>query len=624
MINNKTIVIKKENTFDKPWALFQAYNFPVIKNAEQVPVSLYNSDSISNKSVISKITYADEINLILCEKCLSLKILNELQWVNKYIRLNIIAKDKTIIDQYSCLKFDNITILNDVNFNYIAIHGKDEGHYIISDVYLEVDNSLERVYFFNEKINIENAFLDLITDVIIIDTKGDRIYKQILDNIKAIKGRIHYLVNVSYFNKNIYDFAKSNDYNLLVSEKTKDCLIAVLKDGTIWGINKIKEDNYYKFPIFSILDYVGKTYKNSFLDTSIISEKIPKNSLYCYDGVIKELNIKDVLTIDIDQNMELMSDFVNEKFDSSITNSHNNYSLEFNYVNYIFNLIPPCIDSSYEESAIYSKIHKLMKKFDSISNFNVKEIKEECFSIIENDYGLIDFLEDVFKNNKKLNKMIREIAYSGYYSFVDDYLYECKKMNEDLINIFMKMYNDSSSTISDSRFNKINKEIEDYEKIIVQKEDLIKSGKDILANKNRVEILKNKIETLNILKDQLKERSCSVLNKDNENFLRYCNNLISNNLIELNEDSIANIIKIKEESKTKKLVAFANKYLFKLKEFLNISINILNDLKNEDIPEYYKVYEKEGQRYIAISNLNEYSSSLEIRKKYNILCLAKR
>lgn len=86
MINNKLITITKENQFDKGWTLFHPYE-------PNVPDNRTYRDAMLT-DVVRLITHADEVDLILCEPCLSSRIVSEIEWANKYIKLRVIVKDK--------------------------------------------------------------------------------------------------------------------------------------------------------------------------------------------------------------------------------------------------------------------------------------------------------------------------------------------------------------------------------------------------------------------------------------------------------------------------------------------------------------------------------------------------
>ena len=72
------------------------------------------------------------------------------------------------------------------------------------------------------------------------------------------------------------------------------------------------------------------------------------------------------------------------------------------------------------------------------------------------------------------------------------------------------------------------------------------------------------------------------------------------------------------------LDSFVVKYLYMFNEFMGEIVPLLEQLLAIEIPEDYQVFEKEGQRYIVINELNEYELTKAIREKINLLCLARR
>lgn len=166
MIENKKVIITKENTFDKGWTLFHPFDLGIDRNR------LFKDTMISD--VIRLITHSSEVNLILCDSCLSSRIVNEIEWANKYIKLNIIAKDESIINNYKKFSYNSKKIDNTVDFNYIDIIGKENAHFMISDGYTEIDDSLYKVYFQNKNLKDDYSFLNDASELIIVDTDGKK------------------------------------------------------------------------------------------------------------------------------------------------------------------------------------------------------------------------------------------------------------------------------------------------------------------------------------------------------------------------------------------------------------------------------------------------------------------
>ena len=72
------------------------------------------------------------------------------------------------------------------------------------------------------------------------------------------------------------------------------------------------------------------------------------------------------------------------------------------------------------------------------------------------------------------------------------------------------------------------------------------------------------------------------------------------------------------------LNSFVVKYLYVFNEFMGKIVPLIEQLLAIEIPEDYQVFEKEGQRYIVINELKEYSDTKMIREKFNLLCLTRR
>ena len=153
MISNKTIEITKDNIFDKSWALFNEVSF-----------SLPKSNKITNvNNIVSNITYATHISLFLKEPYLHNKIIEEILWAQKYGKLDIelICKDKKIVDLFSNIKIDKIEIDENININYIAIQGishsiKYEKYYLLESEIIETDDTiLKNLHNKSNKINYD-------------------------------------------------------------------------------------------------------------------------------------------------------------------------------------------------------------------------------------------------------------------------------------------------------------------------------------------------------------------------------------------------------------------------------------------------------------------------------------
>lgn len=616
MIENKKIIITKENTFDKGWTLFHPFDLNINRNR------LFKETMISN--VIRLITHSNEVNLILSDSCLSSRIVNEIEWANKYIKLNIIAKDDSIINNYRKFSFNSKKVDSSIDFSYIGIIGKENGHFMISDGYTEIDDSLYKVYFQNKNLKGDYSFLNNASKLIIIDCDGKKDYSMVISAASQNKIPCYYAVNTRYFNNRIFNYSKENKIELLVSEYTQNGIIVVNRDNTLSCVTMTNNGFYLSYPIENISSFLGMEYKSGYYKDSIETDKLKGEIYSCYNGRIEKLNIIDKKIVPLNVDVELMSDFVSETFDSSIVEKHNDYSAEAKKVEYQFNLIPPLFDSKYVESNIYDGIHELHSKWNNQQTLKIKRIKDDYNTFIDEDYGLIDFLLETEKFTKEFDERVEKCDYKNYYCWIKSVSDQFNKNRTSLLDICKNMFNSINEESSGTKFDKFDNEIAGYEQTIKEKNALIQKGIDVLSNKRRVEILTKKINDLLELKKHFESNSSSRNDKNLNAFIKRCEELLDGKHRVFNDDSIGNIVKPKEETKLAKLEAFVDNYLLSIRKYDDECLSTIDKLSNESIPEDYAVYDKKGQRYIIINDLQEYETTKHICDKFKLRCITRR
>lgn len=616
MIENKKIIITKENTFDKGWTLFHPFDLNINRNR------LFKETMISD--VIRLITHSNEVNLILSDSCLSSRIVNEIEWANKYIKLNIIAKDDSIINNYRKFSFNSKKVDSSIDFSYIGIIGKENGHFMISDGYTEIDDSLYKVYFQNKNLKGDYSFLNNASKLIIIDCDGKKDYSMVISAASQNKIPCYYAVNTRYFNNRIFNYSKENKIELLVSEYTQNGIIVVNRDNTLSCVTMTNNGFYLSYPIENISSFLGMEYKSGYYKDSIETDKLKGEIYSCYNGRIEKLNIIDKKIVPLNVDVELMSDFVSETFDSSIVEKHNDYSAEAKKVEYQFNLIPPLFDSKYVESNIYDGIHELHSKWNNQQTLKIKRIKDDYNTFIDEDYGLIDFLLETEKFTKEFDERVEKCDYKNYYCWIKSVSDQFNKNRTSLLDICKNMFNSINEESSGTKFDKFDNEIAGYEQTIKEKNALIQKGIDVLSNKRRVEILTKKINDLLELKKHFESNSSSRNDKNLNAFIKRCEELLDGKHRVFNDDSIGNIVKPKEETKLAKLEAFVDNYLLSIRKYDDECLSTIDKLSNESIPEDYAVYDKKGQRYIIINDLQEYETTKQICDKFKLRCITRR
>lgn len=616
MIDNKKIIISRDNQFDKGWTLFKPSDLFISKNP------FYEEIKISD--IVKKITYSNEVNLILSEPCLSSKIVEEIAWANKWIKLNVIVKDNSILSSYTkILDFTNIKVDNSIDFNYIDIIGKENGFYLIFDGFHPVDDSINLVYFHNKKISNDYSF-DNNVDKLIVISDFNKDYTNLILSAKKKKIDCIFITNIKDYTKDIYNYAKTNGLKLFVSDYTIYSILLVYKDNSITRLSLTNNGLYFMSPVERINYMIGKLYECGFYKDNIETNKLNDEMYSCINNKIDKLNIKDKKEIEISIDISEMSDFVNEKFDSSIVNNHNDYSAEAKKVVYNFNLKPPCFDSTYQISNIYSGIHNLLNEWNKNQKLENKRIICDYNNFEEEDYGIIKFINYSLYLSNEFNNLIINHVFKNYYFLIKDALKTYNSFKNSFLDILKSMFNAISKESSGAKFDKFDIEIEGYEKTIKEKNELINKGIDVLSNKRRVEILHKKINDLLELKKQFEDNSNFRNDKDATIFIERCNKKMSGERIEINDDSIGNIVKQRAESKQAKLDLFVDNYIVKIKNYIDKSVLILSKLLEEKIPEEYTVYDKNNQRYIIIDDLKEFESTKSLCSEFDLKCLARR
>ena len=65
-------------------------------------------------------------------------------------------------------------------------------------------------------------------------------------------------------------------------------------------------------------------------------------------------------------------------------------------------------------------------------------------------------------------------------------------------------------------------------------------------------------------------------------------------------------------------------YLLSIRKYDDECLSTIDKLSNESIPEDYAVYDKKGQRYIIINDLQEYETTKHICDKFKLRCITRR
>lgn len=616
MIQDKLLTIKKENVFDKGWALFTPYQSGKIINR--------NFRCVISSEVVKKITYAQSITLLLSEPCLSHKIVEELKWVNKYAKIYLTVKSKSVADVYSGIKFAEVKVNSSLSLNYIGIKVKDGNcSYFIEDGFQQTDDTVERLYSSGKEVDsLDFSMLSGADKVFVLGISfladHDRLFDFCLQNkIEA------YLVKTkTSFCKADYDKYVNTSVELIVADKIGDG-VCVEKEGKLYRCTIVK-GQFICVEVESFKDYIsGGLFKNLKKKVVLSGEEIPSNSYVLFDGEVQPLKQVDCHIIERQVPVATMADFIEEKFDCSEVDSHNQYSAIAKCVEYRFTLIPPLFSNSLDISSIYDGAKTLFSEWKKCYTLPVEQIKKEL-NVFDGKQKLTALLQHINDCNETVEYIIGEYHYANYKSIIKYCKNSLFNDAESLVDYCCDLNSAISDEISGSQNSKIDEEIASYERTIREKESCIAQNIDVLQSKRRIEILKRKIEDLNNIKRQFSLKQ-SVNNSESLNeFAVWCNKLLGGSLSKVEEDSVSSIVNGKDVTKREQLNLFLQKWLKPIKELLGKLIDLLGKMEIIDVPEDYKVFECEGQRYIAINDLKEFEDTRQIQEKYCLQCVARR
>ncbi|MBR3890924.1 MAG: hypothetical protein IKJ30_02470 [Bacilli bacterium] len=614
MISSKVVKIVKENSFNQGWTLFDECDLPFTKN------HIYEDVDVSN--VIELVNNASVVNLILCEACLNGELLWELEKISENIKINIISRNEEIVATYPNLKVDSLKVNENLNFNYIGIIGEEIKNLMILDKFVETSNVINEIYFEGKSKVEDYSFLNQVARIVIVDRKGEKDYSKLID--AALKERIDclYVVDPKYYSKDIFYYALTNKLDLIVGDVLKEGVILQNKNATISYLQELDKGAYTTYQIESLNLFVNDKYKCLFCDDEVNIDNL-LNQVYCVsNGVVEKFTLTDTKVLFYDVKLPTISDFISEKFDTSIVEEHNNYSNKAYKVEYQFNLIPPTLDSSYNESSIYKEVYDLKSEWDELQTLKIDDIKRDYAEIMEEDVGLIDFIDGSVKFSDCLTTSISECKYEGFHKLINNAKALYENYKRSLILRCKEMFNAVNKENLNSKFDKFDLEIEGYKKTIQEKRVLIVEGIDVTSNRRSVEILEKKVADLLRLKASFESKANTISDdKGLEVFLDKCNEILNN---DKQIHSISDIVRTKEITKMAKLKAFVDSYLYAINTYIRNCLSVIDRFRDINIPENYSVYEKNGERYIVIDDLHEYYDTKDLREEFNLKCIARR
>lgn len=618
MIKNKLITITKENQFDMGWTIFTPYQLPFYKNLR------YKSLLVTD--IVRAITRSDKVYIVLSEECLASAIIKELEWVNKYTTIELIAKTEQITQRYSSIKFSSVKINPDITFNYLSIIGAISLSVMIDNGYTETNTLVKEVYFDGHSATNNFSFLSDLEEVMFVGDCFDNEYAELYNECLRQGKKTYRVINKRKYNKEIFDRFNGTKTLLLLSDFARSGIIGFTRGGEIRKIFKAADGLFLVSSIEKVAENIGELYVCVWQGKERTLQEIEgRKSIYAWwDKEIRPFVIKDKIVVERTVDIPLMPDFISETFDESETNEHNKYSAIAKNVEYQFTLVPPLKDDTYKLSCIYEPILSLAKEIKKVYKIDFVKAIEEIKNFSEQE-GLSYVFAEINDWAKWFVKAVSEYTYKRYYSKNSQFLNLLQDTQLRLLSYCEQMFSEINTENSDTKFDKFDDEIAGYQRQVVEKKALIEQGIDVLKNTSRVKTLEKKISDLLGLKKRFEGTSSNRDSKELQVFLQKCNDVIAGRYKAITSDeSIGQVLEKTETTKMMMLNSFVVKYLYVFNEFMGKIVPLIEQLLAIEIPEDYKVFEKEGQRYIVINELKEYSDTKMIREKFNLLCLTRR
>ena len=619
MINNKVVTIKKKTHFDKPWTLFSPIKLPKYLNA--------SCSTILIDEIIPLISKAEDIHLILGREGITNSVLNELKWVNKYIKFKLIAKNEKIVSSFSGLEFSDVKIDPSIDFNYIGIQGKESLFVILDIDNVKVDDSIEKV-FFEEKSLVKAFNFNGVEEIYIVDNEENNDYLSVAEEAKKNNISVKYICNKDLFSKKILDnyskicdkvIVADNYYSAIFCVYENDVTSYIFKHGCFIPVN---------FPSFNLV------VENAYICLNKNLQEITSdNNVFVWsNGEIAKLEIKPNIDINIDVAFENYSDFAEQKFDMSIVDDYNNYSNLTKQVTYNFILIPPVVDNTFIVSQIYQDVSKICDEWKSKKDKNSMDKFKSKLLEIDKSNSFVEFLSLLDSIEKQLTQLslVKKADYrksfnlKGYNKNLNTFATKVTQFKDNILLYCRDLYNIVVSQNSYNKFDKFDDEILDYQKIIEDKQKLIQQGKDVLSNQRRIDILNNKIENLKKLKLDFEEKHTLISSKNCESFLGKCGEYLLTKSDYKSSLSLSNVLKINEQEKTLVLERLFALYLNEFYDFVVYTETILKNLISQDYPDDYLILEKDNKSYIIIDSEDEYINTKHIQEKYGLCCVVRR
>ena len=606
MIKNKCVEIRKKNTYDNGWAVFSPFS------TDEPAAKPYSTDI---RTLISKITYADEIHLVLSEPCLPRAVVEELKWVTAYAKIELIAKETAIETRYSELRVDSVRIDPSVAFNYIGVIGKQSAYCLIDDGFFSVNDEVENALFSSDA---PHGTLDFFADAQSVWFVG-KVDGRIRDFCTG-RGIVCYqVIRPSEFSKRVKESNDQQKVQTILSDDGVPGIVYRDSAGDSFAVAQISPTLLVPYRIASIYEKTGSAlFLNSGLPDTVTGQQMITDGCVWDKGNMKPFHLSREKVIPKTVALSDMRDFIDETFDHSVADTHNRYAYEAREVVFRFTLVPPRVKEK-KVSRLYLPLRQRLKNcLDAFSDAQLPKM-DEFFRMAhggENGFSLA--CAQLFAYKKEIESLIHNNRFGEYNTLAAECSIACKQIAGRTEECFASLYSCFEREESRDKYSRIDAEIAGYQKTITEKEDLVRAQKDVLNNQKRIAHLQKKIQELTELKNRFLKSETARASKGCEAYLERCRSLMEGKQLptDAERDSVSSVL-VKNESRTDMLFEFSERYI---PGFAKLIQNI-SSMERADIPDGYTVYDVGEQKAIIIQAEDEYRATLDLQNRFQVICM---
>lgn len=627
MIEDRLAVIEKENTFAQGWALFERAWPDVSENRSFRPLSV--------REAKQAITFADRVDLILSGPYLHRQLTEEMLWARQYLKIYAAVRDSATADEYAELKFDRLKIDESVSFSYLCVRGGGSTlcAFIGEDGLARADETADAAYFGGLAASLAGkllrpdpyAFLKGTDRLLLIGEGKDGTHPGLKEAAKARGVPCDTVLPAPAFAKETADRARETGEDFYVSETAKEAAVAS-KGGRLYRAVPLPNGAYSLCEIGSLSGYVGETYRWAGLPDEPAGSLVTDGLYVCSGGRVRRLEIAECKTVRIKKIIPDMGAFLRGEFDSSAAERHNDYAAVARRVRYEYTLVPPLAEAPLRLSGLYAGILACRRDLEGQAGFSLDDTEEALRGLGIPDGGLDGSLRACKKHAGAVLGAVADGELSDFSRKRNAMRVAADDALRNLIPRLGGMYARIAAENSDRRFQKMDEEIAETERLAAEKRAQAGSGSEAIKNRQRAETLEKKAAERRAQRKAFAAKDAAQAEKGRKDFEDLCKSAAAGTQSGQGEraaESISGILSQKD-SKEARLRAFAQGQLPGLYAWLSGMCETARTLQSVPVPDGYTAYEQDGRRFILIREEDEYEATEAMRRRFSLECFAAR